>query len=68
MTYIETSFEIDTNSKISSLIWWKKFRSDKEFLETLEDFAFWNIIKKWDKWDYVNEEEIFKELGKNICK
>ncbi len=38
MTYIDTTFKIDSKSKISSFISWKKFRSDKEFIEVLDKF------------------------------
>ena len=64
MNFVETSFKIKTDSRISSLLSGRKFRSDKDFLETLEDFLFWQIIKESDKWDYVSKEEVFSALDK----
>ena len=66
MTVIETSFKIESDSKISSLISWRNFRSDKDFLETLEDFLFWKIIEEWDKKDYVSEDDVLKVLSNNL--
>jgi len=68
MTAIETRFRIEWNSKISSLLSWKRFRNDKDFLETLEDLLFWQIMKESDRWDYVSKEDIFNVLDKNIWK
>ncbi len=68
MNFVETSFKINSNSKIASLISWKRFKSDEDFLETLEDLFFWEMINKWDNWNYVSKEEILNSLNQNIWK
>ena len=66
MVVVDVSFETEKKSKIASLISWKTFRDDREFLEVLEDHMFWKMMKESDKWDYVKEEDIFSVLDQNI--
>ncbi len=66
MNYIQTSFQINSTSKISSFISWKRFKSDEELLETIEDFLFWKIMQESDEWENISKEEVFKALEKNI--
>jgi len=68
ITIMQTSFNIDEKSKISKFISWKTFRSDKEFIENIEDFLFWNIILQWDKWEFIEEEAVFSFLDSKIWK
>lgn len=66
MSTITTTFEIWWKSKISSLISWRRFKNDRELLETIEDFLFWKMMEESDVWDYVSEDEVFKILNKNV--
>lgn len=65
---MQTTFNIDEKSKISKFISGKTFRSDKEFIENIEDFLFWNIIAKWDKWDFIDEKEVFSFFDSKLWK
>ncbi len=69
MSIIETNFFIeDKNSKINDFLSWRTFRSDKEFIEFLEDYLFWNIISKWDLQEYVSNEDIMTLIDSKIWK
>ncbi len=68
MTFVETTFKIDSKSKVASFLSWKRFKDDKEFLSNLEDLFFGQIIKDSDKWNYTSKDNIFDVLEKNIWK
>ncbi|MDD2871616.1 MAG: hypothetical protein PHS49_06540 [Candidatus Gracilibacteria bacterium] len=66
MSTITTTFEIGGKSKISSLISGRRFKNDRELLETIEDFLFGKMMEESDVGDYVSEDEVFKILNKNV--
>jgi hypothetical protein len=68
MTYIQTTFQIDSKSRISSFISWKKFRNDIEFIEVVEDYLFWKYMIESDKWDFISKEDVFNTLDYCIWK
>ncbi len=68
MTFIQTSFQIDSKSKIPDFISWKKFRNDEEFIEALEDYLFGKEMILADKWDYITKDDVFRELDSCIWK
>jgi len=68
MTTVETYFKVNKTWALTSFISHKTFKDDNDFIETIEDFLFSQILKKSDLWDYVSEDSVLKTLEQNIWK
>jgi hypothetical protein len=64
----QATINFSHKSQLLSIISWKTFRDDKEFLETLEDYMFSKILEASEEKEYVLEDDIFNVLDKNIWK
>lgn len=64
----QATINFSHKSQLLSIISWKTFRDDKEFLETLEDYMFWKILETSEEKDYVSEKFVFSVLDKNTWK
>lgn len=76
MNFVETSFKIDSKSRIASLISWKRFRSDRDFMKTLEKIKengeypkmytetdeewTWETLNFWPEW--IDAKEMINYL------
>jgi len=62
MTITDTHFRVHQKSKLSSLLQWKDFKDEQEFLECIEDYLFGKMIEQWDTGELVSQEEVFRAL------
>ena len=62
MVVVDTYIKMNINSRIASAISWKTFRSDKDFLEVLEDILFWKMMIEADKKEFVKEEDVLERF------
>ncbi len=55
----ETTFVIKNSGFLNTFLSWRIFSDDRDVLNSLEDYLFWKIIEKSDKWDFCKESEVF---------